>query len=155
MVSSTFGDRKPCAQESTPRTGHLTEGRLCPEEEAREASWGACRKPGLCIAAHLQRWPDATPLPTFVNVVSAAEEALPCSVAQLCLTVCDPMDCSPPRLLCPWDSLDKNPGVGCRAFLQGIFLTQESNSCLLCLLHCRQIEMAFHILKQVTLRKVF
>ena len=24
----------------------------------------------------------------------------------------------PPRLLCPWDSPDKNTGVGCRAFLQ-------------------------------------
>ena len=24
-------------------------------------------------------------------------------VAQSCLTLCDPMDCRPPRLLCPWD----------------------------------------------------
>ena len=23
------------------------------------------------------------------------------------------MDQSPPKLLCPWDSLDKNTGVGC------------------------------------------
>ena len=33
----------------------------------------------------------------------------------------------------------KNTGMGCHALLQGIFLTQESNPCLLCLLHCRQI----------------
>ena len=35
------------------------------------------------------------------------------------------------RLLCPWDSPGKNTGVGCHALLQGIFLTQRSNSCLL------------------------
>ena len=31
---------------------------------------------------------------------------------------------NPARLLCPWDSSGKNTGVGCRAFLQGIFLIQ-------------------------------
>ena len=41
-----------------------------------------------------------------------------------------------PWLLCPWDSPDKNTGVGCHALLQGIFLTQGSN---LGLLHCWQI----------------
>ena len=45
---------------------------------------------------------------------------------------------TPARLLCPWDSPGKNTGVGCHALLQGIFLTQGSNQCLLCLLHCRQ-----------------
>ena len=39
------------------------------------------------------------------------------------------------RLLCPWDSPGKKAGVGCHALLQGIFLTQESNPCFLCLLH--------------------
>ena len=42
----------------------------------------------------------------------------------------------PTRLLCPWDSLGKNTGVGCHALLQGIFLTLGSNPDLL---HCRQI----------------
>ena len=46
------------------------------------------------------------------------------SVAQLCLTLCDPMDCSPPGSSCPWDSPDKNTGVGSHSLLQGIFLTQ-------------------------------
>ena len=45
----------------------------------------------------------------------------------------------PTRLLCPWDFPGKNTGVGCRALLQGIFLTQGSNPGLLCLLHCRRI----------------
>ena len=39
---------------------------------------------------------------------------------------------SPARLLCPWDSLGKNTGVGCHAFLQGIFPTQGLNLCLSC-----------------------
>ena len=45
----------------------------------------------------------------------------------------------PTRLLCPWNSPGKNPGVGCHSLLQGIFLTQRSNPRLFCLLHCRQI----------------
>ena len=50
------------------------------------------------------------------------------SVAQLCPTLCDPMDCmQPARLLCPWDFPGKNTGVGCHSMLQGIFLTQVSN----------------------------
>ena len=32
------------------------------------------------------------------------------------------------RLLCPWDSPDKNTEVGCHALLQGIFQNQGSNS---------------------------
>ena len=39
------------------------------------------------------------------------------------------------RLLCSWDSPGKNTGMGCHALLQGIFLTQGSNPCLLHLLH--------------------
>ena len=39
------------------------------------------------------------------------------------------------RLLCPWDSLGKNPGAGCHFLLQGTFPTQGSNLCLLPLLH--------------------
>ena len=31
------------------------------------------------------------------------------------------------RLLCPWNSPDKNTGVGCHALLQGIFPTQRLN----------------------------
>ena len=42
-------------------------------------------------------------------------------------------------LLCPWDSPNKNTGVGCHVLLQGIFLIKGSNPSLLRLLHCRQI----------------
>ena len=39
------------------------------------------------------------------------------------------------RLLCPWNFAGKITGVGCHFLLQGIFLTQGLNPCLLCLLH--------------------
>ena len=39
------------------------------------------------------------------------------------------------RLLCPWDSPGRNIGVGHHILLQGVFLTQGSNLCLLHLLH--------------------
>ena len=42
-----------------------------------------------------------------------------------------PMD----RGVWPWYSLGKNTGVGRHDLLQGIFLTQRLNWCLLCLLH--------------------
>ena len=37
----------------------------------------------------------------------------------------------PASLLCLWDSPVKNTGVGCHALLQGIFLVQGLNPCLL------------------------
>ena len=47
-----------------------------------------------------------------------------------------PHGLQPARLLCPWDSPGKNPGVGSHSLLQGIFPTQGSNPGLL---HYRQI----------------
>ena len=38
-------------------------------------------------------------------------------VAKPCLMLFKPMECSPPRLLCPWNSLGKNTGVGYYALL--------------------------------------
>ena len=54
-----------------------------------------------------------------------------CIVAQSCLTLCDPMDCSLPGSSVHGDSPGKNSGVGCHALLQGIVPTQGSNPCLL------------------------
>ena len=42
---------------------------------------------------------------------------------------------SPARLLCRWDSPGKNIAVGCHFLPHGIFCTQGSSLCLLCLLH--------------------
>ena len=57
-------------------------------------------------------------------------------VTQLCLTLSDPMDCSPPGSSVHLDSPDKNTGVGCHALLQRIFPIQGLNPGLL---RCRQI----------------
>ena len=62
-----------------------------------------------------------------------------CLVAQLCPTLSDPLDCSPPGSSVHGDSPDKNTGVGCHAFLQEIFPTLGSD-----LLHCRQIYQLSH-----------
>ena len=59
-----------------------------------------------------------------------------CLVAQSCLTLCNPMDCSPPGSSVHGDSPGKNTGVVCHALLQGICPTQGSNPGLL---PCRQI----------------
>ena len=56
---------------------------------------------------------------------------------QSCLILCDPIDCSPLGFSVPMDrkktysSLGKNTGVGCHFLLQGLFLTQRLNPCLL------------------------
>ena len=47
---------------------------------------------------------------------AGTHDAILCLVAQLSLTLCDPMDCSP-QGSCPWDSPAKNTGVGCHALL--------------------------------------
>ena len=59
-----------------------------------------------------------------------------CLVAQLCLTLCDPMDCSPSGSSVHGDSPGKNTRMGCCALLQGICPTQGSNPGLP---PCRQI----------------
>ena len=41
-----------------------------------------------------------------------------CLVIKSGLTLCDPIDCGSPRLLCPWDFPGKNPGGGCHFLLQ-------------------------------------
>ena len=53
-----------------------------------------------------------------------------CLVAQLCQTLCVPMDCSLPGFSVHGDSPGKNIGVNCHALLQGIFSIQGSNPTL-------------------------
>ena len=59
-----------------------------------------------------------------------------CLLAQSCLTLCDPMDCSPPGSSVLGYSPGKNARVGCHALLQWIFPTQRLNPGLP---HCRCI----------------
>ena len=72
---------------------------------------------------------------SFGEGVSNTHVSVHAKSLQSCSTFWDPVDCSLSGssvhgiLLCPWH------GVGCYAFLQGIFLTQGSNPHLLRLLH--------------------
>ena len=62
--------------------------------------------------------------------------------AQSCLTLCDPMDYSPPGL-CPWNFPGKNTGVSCHSCSRGSSQSRDSTcvSCISCtgrqiLSHC-------------------
>ena len=54
-----------------------------------------------------------------------------CLVAQSCLTLCDPMDCSPPGSSVHRIFQVRILEWGCHSLLQGIFLTEGSNPSLL------------------------
>ena len=55
------------------------------------------------------------------NLAAAAAKSL-----QSCLTLCDPIDDSPPGSPHPWDSPGKNTGVGCHFLLQCMKVKSES-----------------------------
>ena len=85
-------------------------------------------------------WPSAELFILWTFLIFAAsmwgKSEMKVLVAQLCPTLCDPMDCSPPGSSVHGKSSGKNTEVGCHALLQGIFSTQGSNPDLL---HCRRI----------------
>ena len=62
-----------------------------------------------------------------VNSFQNLQSSVLCLVAQLCLTLCDPVACSPPGSSVQGDSPGKNTGVGCHFLLQGILPTQGLN----------------------------
>ena len=68
-------------------------------------------------------------LPLFYKVYGVHA----CKVTSVISDSMWPYGLQPARLLCPRDSSGNNTGVGCHALLQGIFLTQGSSPCLLCL----------------------
>ena len=55
-----------------------------------------------------------------------------------------PHGLQPARLLCPWNFLGKNTGVGCHFLLQGIFPTQRTNPCLWSPLHWQAASLPLH-----------
>ena len=71
----------------------------------------------------------------FVNSASV-NNAVPCFIAQSCLTLCNPMYCSLPGSSIHRDSPHKNTGMGSHSLLQRSFLTQGWNPGLL---PCRRI----------------
>ena len=62
-----------------------------------------------------------------------------CLVARSSPALGDPLACSLPGSYVHEIFQARNSGLGYHFLLQGIFLIQGLNLCLLCLLHCRQI----------------
>ena len=54
-----------------------------------------------------------------------------CLLAKSHVALLQPHGLQPARFLCPWDIPGKNTRMGCHFLLQGIFLNQGSNLCLL------------------------
>ena len=67
---------------------------------------------------------------TSLQVSSAAAAAA--KSLQLCPTLCDPIDGSPPGFPRPWDSPGKNTGAGCHFLLQCMQVKSESEIAQLC-----------------------
>ena len=104
--------------------------------------WAIWQANGLTfweLSGCLPKWLNHFILPLAVYEGSSflwhADNML-CLVAQLCLTLWNSMDCSPPGSSAHGDSPGKNTGVGCHALFQGIFPTQELNPRLP---HCGRI----------------
>ena len=67
--------------------------------------------------------------------VSGAQQSVATAAAkslQSCLTLCDPIDNSPPGSPRPWDSSGKNTGVGCHLLFQCVKVKSESEVTQLC-----------------------
>ena len=77
--------------------------------------------PLLCIHSEETRIERDTCSPVFIATAAAAAKSL-----QLCSTLCDPIDGSPPGFPRPWDSPGKNTGVGCHFLLQCMKVKSES-----------------------------
>ena len=75
----------------------------------------------------------------YIYIYIVCGTSCPCSVAHLCLTLCDSVDYSPPgssvNPMDRWLTPRKNTGVSCHFLLQGMFPAQGSNLCLMQLLH--------------------
>ena len=123
--------------------------------------WAVARQAPLSMGilqARILEWVAMPPLgdppnsgiePTFPASLAWQADSLPLShwrnprstlcyyslVAQLCLTLCNLMGCSPPGSSVHGIFPGRNTRTGCHFLLLGVFLTQGSNLCLLHLLH--------------------
>ena len=68
-----------------------------------------------------------------LSSLSAAAAASAAKSLQSCPTLCHPTDGKPTRLPRPWDSPEKNTGVGCHFLLQCIKVKSESEVAQSCL----------------------
>ena len=85
----------------------------------------------------MNEWPKFNSVTIVTKVVPhfVTPQKKLCVHAQLCPTLCDPMDCSLPDSYVHGDSPGKSTGVGCHFLFQGVFPAQGLNPCLLRFLH--------------------
>ena len=89
--------------------------------QARILEWVARPSPKLFILSNLQftghcKVSSHIAFTQFILVLTYIQFS---SVAQSCLTLCEPMNCGVPGSSVHEDSPGKNTGVGCHALLQG------------------------------------
>ena len=89
---------------------------------------GSCLAGGGCPWGPIR---SVSPLSSHVSLHVAVAAAAAKSL-QSCLTLCDPIDGSPPGPS-PWDSPGKNTGVGCYFLLQCMRVKSESEVTQSCL----------------------
>ena len=90
--------------------------------------WTAAYQAPPSMGFSRQEYWSGLPLPSPSKVYAAAAAA---KSLQSCLTLCDPIDGSPPGSR-PWDSPGKNPGVGCHFLLQCVKVKSKSEVTQLC-----------------------
>ena len=74
-----------------------------------------------CVPHSQSSWGDTLTTERGTRLQGLQKRAVKVSVAQSCLTLCDPMA----RFLCPWNSPGKNTGVGSHSLLQGMFHSRD------------------------------
>ena len=92
----------------------------------------------VCTHTHTFTFTQWYPIKIIFKLLAYRYFGSLCFCARVCSDVSDflrPHGLLPARLLSPWDFPGKSTGVSCHFLLQGIFLTQGSNACLLRLLH--------------------
>ena len=101
---------------------------------SNSVEWGEkCLKSAPRFPAPDHPASSSVPIDITVQCIPACAVYL---VVQSSLTLCNPMDYSPPGSSVHEDSPGKNTGVGCHVLLQGMFPTKGPNPGLP---HCRQI----------------
>ena len=108
------------------QSDNLTPGRTARPEEALSI----LRKQSSHPVVHPQR---VTSGQEGCPVSEDDSQCMRAKLLQSCPTLCNQWTVAHQAPLC--DSPGKNTGVGCHVLLQGIFLTQGLNPCLLSLLH--------------------
>ena len=92
-------------------------------DRTREASW-PLRSGDIEYCSWAAELPYDTGVCGDQGKMRTRAACLPeCLVDQSCLTLCDPMDCSPPGSSVHGDSPSKNTGVSCHALLRGVVPT--------------------------------